>query len=32
VRIDFDDRKKNDFNQDSRLRPGLSVVPSVRVR
>ncbi len=32
VRIDFDDRKKSDFNQDSRLRPGLSVVPSVRVR
>ena len=32
VRIDFDDRIKSDFNQDSRLRPGLSVVPSVRVR
>ena len=32
VRIDFDDRNKSDFNQDGRLRPGLSVVPSVRVR
>jgi membrane fusion protein (multidrug efflux system) len=32
VRIDFDDRAKSDFNQDGRLRPGLSVVPDVRVR
>ena len=32
VRIDFEDRQKSDFNQDGRLRPGLSVVPSVRVR
>jgi membrane fusion protein (multidrug efflux system) len=32
VRIDFDDRAKSDFNQDGRLRPGLSVVPEVRVR
>jgi membrane fusion protein (multidrug efflux system) len=32
VRIDFDDRNKNDFNQDGRLRPGLSVIPDVRVR
>jgi membrane fusion protein (multidrug efflux system) len=32
VRIDFEDRDKNDFNQDGRLRPGLSVVPDVRVR
>jgi membrane fusion protein (multidrug efflux system) len=32
VRIDFDDRGKNEFNQDGRLRPGLSVVPEVRVR
>ena len=32
VRIDFDGREKSDFNQDGRLRPGLSVVPDVRVR
>jgi membrane fusion protein (multidrug efflux system) len=32
VRIDFDDHEKSDFNQDGRLRPGLSVVPNVRVR
>jgi membrane fusion protein (multidrug efflux system) len=32
VRIDFDDRGKAEFNQDGRLRPGLSVVPDVRVR
>ncbi|MGC2209847.1 MAG: HlyD family secretion protein [Candidatus Korobacteraceae bacterium] len=32
VRIDFDDREKSDFNQDGRLRPGLSVDPTVRVR
>ena len=32
VRIDFADRTKSDFNQDGRLRPGLSVVPDVRVR
>jgi multidrug resistance efflux pump len=32
VRIDFDGREKDDFNQDGRLRPGLSVVPDVRVR
>ncbi len=32
VRIDFDNRQSADFNQDGRLRPGLSVVPSVRVR
>ncbi len=32
VRIDFDRREKDDFNQDGRLRPGLSVVPDVRVR
>lgn len=32
VRIDFEDRNKSDFNQDGRLRPGLSVVPDVRVR
>jgi membrane fusion protein (multidrug efflux system) len=32
VRIDFDDRQNGDFNQDGRLRPGLSVVPDVRVR
>jgi membrane fusion protein (multidrug efflux system) len=32
VRIDFDDRQNSDFNQDGRLRPGLSVVPDVRVR
>jgi membrane fusion protein, multidrug efflux system len=32
VRIDFNDRNKSDFNQDGRLRPGLSVVPSLPVR
>jgi membrane fusion protein (multidrug efflux system) len=32
VRIDFDDVAKPDFNQDGRLRPGLSVDPEVRVR
>ncbi len=32
VRIDFTDRGKSGFNQDGRLRPGLSVVPDVRVR
>jgi len=32
VRIDFDDVSKADFNQDGRLRPGLSVNPDVRVR
>jgi membrane fusion protein, multidrug efflux system len=32
VRIDFSDRGKSEFNQDGRLRPGLSVTPSVRVR
>lgn len=32
VRIDFSDRQKSEFNQDGRLRPGLSVAPSVRVR
>jgi len=32
VRIDFVDRDKSDFNQDARLRPGLSVLPDVRVR
>jgi len=32
VRIDFDNHQSADFNQDGRLRPGLSVVPSVRVR
>ncbi len=32
VRIDFDGRNRGDFNQDGRLRPGLSVVPEVRVR
>jgi membrane fusion protein (multidrug efflux system) len=32
VRIDFDDASKPDFNKDRRLRPGLSVVPDVRVR
>jgi membrane fusion protein (multidrug efflux system) len=32
VRIDFDDTSKPNFNQDGRLRPGLSVVPDVRVR
>ena len=28
VRIDFDRREKSDFNQDGRLRPGLSVDPT----
>ena len=32
VRIDFDGHGKPDFNRDGHLRPGLSVVPSVRVR
>jgi membrane fusion protein (multidrug efflux system) len=32
VRIDFNDRGKPDFNGDGSLRPGLSVVPVVRVR
>jgi membrane fusion protein (multidrug efflux system) len=32
VRIDFDGRQGSAFNQDGRLRPGLSVVPEVRVR
>ncbi len=32
VRIDFEDRESSGFNQDGRLRPGLSVVPDVRVR
>jgi membrane fusion protein (multidrug efflux system) len=32
VRIDFNDRGKPDFNADGGLRPGLSVVPEVRVR
>jgi membrane fusion protein, multidrug efflux system len=32
VRIDFNGRGKSDFNQDGRLRPGLSVIPDVRVR
>lgn len=32
VRIDFESREKSDFNQDGRLRPGLSVDPNVRVR
>lgn len=32
VRIDFDDRGTSTFNQDGRLRPGLSVDPDVRVR
>ena len=32
VRIDFDDRDKPDFNKDGRLRPGMSVVPDVKVR
>jgi membrane fusion protein, multidrug efflux system len=32
VRIDFDGRQSSGFNQDGRLRPGLSVVPSVRVQ
>ncbi len=32
VRIDFDGRNTAQFNRDGRLRPGLSVVPDVRVR
>jgi membrane fusion protein (multidrug efflux system) len=32
VRIDFVDRDQANFNQDTRLRPGLSVLPYVRVR
>jgi membrane fusion protein, multidrug efflux system len=32
VRIDFNDRDQSKFNQNGRLRPGLSVTPSVRVR
>ena len=32
VRIDFDDKDKADFNQDGRLRPGMSVTPDVKVR
>jgi membrane fusion protein (multidrug efflux system) len=32
VRIDFVDRDQPNFNQDARLRPGLSVLPYVRVR
>jgi membrane fusion protein (multidrug efflux system) len=32
VRIDFEGRENTAFNQDGRLRPGLSVVPDVRVR
>lgn len=32
VRIDFNGREKSDFNKDERLRPGLSVIPNVRVR
>ncbi len=32
VRIDFVDRDQANFNQNGRLRPGLSVIPSVRVR
>jgi len=32
VRIDFDGRDTSGFNRDGRLRPGLSVVPDVRVR
>ncbi len=32
VRIDFSDREKSNFNQDGKLRPGLSVDPDVRVR
>ena len=31
VRIDFDDNDKPDFNQDGLLRPGMSVVPDVKV-
>jgi len=32
VRLDFDGHDKPDFNQDGRLRPGMSVVPDVKVR
>jgi membrane fusion protein (multidrug efflux system) len=32
VRIDFEDVGKSNFNQEGRLRPGLSVNPEVRVR
>ena len=32
VRIDFDDNDRSDFNQDGRLRPGMSVTPDVKVR
>ena len=31
VRIDFDNNDKPDFNQDGLLRPGMSVVPNVKV-
>jgi len=31
VRIDFDNNDKPDFNQDGLLRPGMSVVPDVKV-
>jgi membrane fusion protein (multidrug efflux system) len=32
VRIEFDGKDKQDFNQDGRLRPGMSVTPDVKVR
>ena len=32
VRIDFDGRGESNFNQDGKLRPGLSVLPTVKVR
>jgi membrane fusion protein (multidrug efflux system) len=32
VRIDFDGSDKPDFNQDGKLRPGMSVTPDVKVR
>ncbi len=32
VRIDFDGNDKPDFNQDGKLRPGMSVEPDVKVR
>jgi len=32
VRIEFDDANKPDFNRDGLLRPGMSVVPHVKVR
>jgi membrane fusion protein (multidrug efflux system) len=32
VRIEFDDANKADFNRDGMLRPGMSVVPHVKVR